>query len=425
MRKRGPKERFKATPQDHVDSVEAIEFRLHQTQHDFVCCDASYKGLTSGRGGGKSFIGAYDFLIHSKPGAVGLVIAPTYKMLMDSTQRTFIELATKLGLWDEKKFRKTDNVAILTNGYEVLFRSGEDPNKLRGSTVYRIWADECSLLKEDVYEIAIACLRWPGEDKLVFTGTFTPSGKDHWTYRVFGDKSNPNVSLFQCSTKDNPFLPEGFYERLLLQYGKGEGGILRAMQELEGQFVCVEGAEWGPENFGPQIWFSQWPTSSDVIRAVALDSSKGIGGKTGDYSVFTIGMYAKGKVWVEFDLDNTRNASGLTARAIEIQKAFNPDYFGVEEEFGGAVLVDDLMNRAEKEGILMPLVLVPTQGLQKDVRIRRITPYLTNDMLRFKDNEQTRQAVQMFESWPHSEHDDPEDSLEMFLRILNESGMFG
>ena len=349
----------------------------------------------------------------------------TYKMLEDSTQRTFIEMATKLGMWNERKFRKTSNTAILNNGHEVLFRSGEDPNKLRGSTVQRIWADECSLLKESVYSIAIACLRWPDADTLVFSGTFTPSGKDHWTYRVFGDQGNPNVELFHCSTKDNPFLPAQFYDQLLLQYGKGEGGLLRAKQELEGEFVCVEGAEWPNDWFGPDIWFDDFHQDDYAIRAVMLDSSKGIGGKSGDYACFTKIAWSHGALWVEFIMSNRWNASEMASMAVEIQREFRAHYFGVESEFGGHVLVDDIENRAAAASppVLVPLVSVPTAGIQKDVRIRRITPYLARKMIRFRNTEDTRLGLTQFESWPHSTHDDAPDSLEGGIRILNESGV--
>ena len=421
MAKRGVKPKFTSSAASVEAAPTEVSMVLHPTQENFVACTKPHKAMVAGRGGGKSYTGAYDYLLHAPPKSVGMVISPTYRMMADSTQRSFIELATKMGLWNDKKFRKTDNVAILNDGREVLFRSGDEPNKIRGSSVAYIWADECSLLKEEVYSIAIACLRWGGRQG-TFTGTFTPSGKDHWTYRVFSDKTNPHVELFHCSTRDNPFLPEEFYATLVTSYGKGEGGQLRALQELEGEFVCVEGAEWGPENFQPHIWFRDWPEDEGALRAVALDSSKGIGGKTGDYSVFAIGMYAAGKVWIEFDADNRRNASQMVSRAIEIQRDFRPHLFGVESEFGGAVLVDDLETRAEAAGLLIPLVLIPTQGMQKDVRIRRLTPYLSNDILRFRDNEMTRLGLQSFESWPFSSHDDFEDSCEMLLQLINQSG---
>jgi PBSX family phage terminase large subunit len=347
-------------------------------------------------------------------------------MLEDSTQRTFIEIATKLGLWDEKKFHKTSNTARLTNGHQVLFRSGENPDKLRGSTVQRIWADECSLLDEGVYAIAIACLRWPGEEMLTFTGTFTPAGKDHWTYRVFTNETSKNVALFRCSTKDNPFLPPQFYENIALEYGSGAAGILRARQELEGEFVCVAGSEWSPECFnGDDLWFNDWPNGSENIRIAALDSSKGIGGKAGDYSSFVKMMYSGGIMWIEADMDNRRDTDVMASQCVEIQKSFQPDIFGIEEEFGGKVMKDNLIQRQRMAGVDMNIGLIPTQGIAKEVRIKRLTRFINGRKFRFRKTEGTKLLVNQMESFPHAAHDDGPDSLEMAVRIAQEMGLLG
>ncbi len=408
-----PKQEAVAAPSGEVS------IPMHQVQAEFVACHKPYKAYVGGIGSGKSHIGAYDLLISAEPGSLNSVVAPTYRMLSDSTKRSFIELATKLGLWNESQHRVTDNQAMLNNGVEILFRSGDNPNSLRGPSLRRVWMDEAGLMDESVFNVMIGRLRF-GRQMGSLTATFTPQGKEHWTYRLFADETNPNVALFRSSTKDNPFLAREFYDNLLLQYGKGQGGLLRARQELEGDFVVVEGAEWGAEFFTKEFWFNQWPEDREAIRVVHLDSSKGVGGKSGDYSCFCKLMYSKGLLYVEFDMDNQRNASGMAARAVEIQQEFRPQVFGVEAEFGGDVLVDDLQNRAEAAGILMPLALVPTGGHNKEVRIRRLTPFVTRGMLRFMNNEQTRIGVCQMEAFPHGEHDDAPDALEGATRIINE-----
>lgn len=421
MAKRGTRPHFKSLEAAAPDGPSRVEIKLHTKQIAYATSSRIYRGFVGGVGSGKSWVGAFDLLSRAQGGALYAIVAPTYKVLSDATLRTFITLAEQFGLWNDDNYRKTENVAMLNNGVEVLFRSGDQPGNLRGPTLAGCWMDECSQMKEDVFGVMIGRLRHGGEQGWL-GGTFTPAGKAHWTYRVFGDVTNPNVTLVQCSTRDNPFLAPQFYENLLLQYGKGEGGMLRARQELEGEFVCVEGSEWGPELFGPQLWFDDWPTG-EAVRVVMLDSSKGIGGKTGDDSSFALVQYSHGKLWVEFNLDNTRNVSGMAEDALEIQRTFRPHFFGIEAEFGGAVMVDDLANRAERANVLLPLVLVPTQGIPKETRIRRLTPYLTQDMIRFRNTEQTRRGVASMESWPHVDHDDAPDSLEGAIRIINESGM--
>jgi PBSX family phage terminase large subunit len=401
---------------------EEAEFVLHPTQRQFFECDKPYKAFVAGIGGGKSYVGCFDLLAHSEPGCLVAVVAPTFRQLADSTQRSFVEVATRLGIWDEATYRKTDNQAMLKNGVEVLFRSGDEPGRLRGPNLRRAYLDEAGLMKEEVFNVMIGRLRYGGEQGAL-TATFTPQGKDHWTYRLFADEKNPNVELFKCSTKANPFLSPDFYNNLLFQYGKGDGGQLRAMQELEGEFVCVEGAEWGPECFGEGVWFNTFPDDDRAIRVITLDSSKGIGGKTGDYACFSIVMYWKGVIYVEFRMHNQWNTSEMASIAVDLQRQFKPHLFGIEEEFGGNVLADDLLNRADREKLLMPIVLVPTGKMQKEIRIRRLTPYLTRGMIKFRTTEETRLGVTSMESFPHAVHDDSPDSLEMAIRVINESGM--
>jgi len=401
-----------------VPSVPVRCISVNSKSHLYLCSEAFIPTHNT-------YCGAYDLLKRSRPKCLYMIISATYRMLEDSTKRVFIKMAEDFGLWDDKKYKRTDNQAILNNGAEILFRSGDEPGRLRGPSLSGCWMDECSQMKEEAFNVLIGRLREGGKQGWL-TGTFTPCGKDHWTYQVFGDKSDDNVRLFHCSTRDNPFVEPKFYENLLLRYGKSEAGMLRAQQELEGEFVVVEGAEWGPEHFnGANIWFDNWPSDSNAIRIAALDSSKGVGGKSGDYSAFVKIMVSGGKIWVDADLDNTRNSSVMAATAMEIQKSFQPDCFGIEAEFGGNVLVDDLAQRAEIEDIPINLALVPTNGVPKEVRIRRLTRFIVTNKFRFRNNESTRILVHQAESFPHSAHDDGIDALEMAVRIAVEGGAFG
>jgi phage terminase large subunit-like protein len=408
------------------DAIDSIEFSkggefydLHVPFHNHYAANGLWH-----HNSGKSWVGAYDLLRKAQPGALYSIVAPSYRMLEDATLRTFIELATNVNLWNPDAFFKADMKAKLWNNVEILFRSGDSPNSLRGPTLAGAWLDECQKMSEEVFGVMIGRLRYGGKQGWL-SGTFTPSGKDHWTYRVFGDETNPNVGLFHCSTKDNPFLEPAYYANLLAQYGKGPGGQLRALQELEGKFVCIEGSEWPPDWFGDDLWFDEWPSTKDSQRVVTLDSSKGKGGKSGDDSVFCMMMYHDGLLWVDFDADNIRTSSDMASRAVEIQKLFKPHAFGVESEFGGDVLADDIGQRAEVQEVLMPLMAIPTHNVSKDERIRRLTPYLQRRLIRFKNTTDSRRGVAQLEAWPHSEHDDFPDALEMAVRLMNESGLAG
>lgn len=194
-----------------------------------------YRGFVGGIASGKSFCGAYDLIRRSKPGRLYLVLAPTYPMLSDSTMRSFIGVATQLGLLDPTHVKKSPPPsAKLLTGAEILFRSADDPQRLRGPNLSGIWLDEASLMAEDAFNIAIGRLREAGEQGWL-SATFTPKGRRHWTYNTFA-AGRPDTAIFHARTRDNPFLHGHFEQTVRQQYTS-----TMAAQELGGEFVEMAG----------------------------------------------------------------------------------------------------------------------------------------------------------------------------------------
>src|SRR5262245_2710099 len=122
------------------------EITLHPAQAFFRKSTARYRGFVGGRGAGKSFVGALDMLVRaSKPECAKrlyLITAPTYTMLRDSSLRSFEQLGQQLGLIKDIR-RAPDNMSTtLVNGAEVLFRSTDTPDRLRGPNISGCWMDE-------------------------------------------------------------------------------------------------------------------------------------------------------------------------------------------------------------------------------------------------------------------------------------------
>lgn len=230
-----------------------VKIQLYTTQAQFRRSEALYRGFVGGRGSGKSFVGAYDLLRRAQPGRLYGAYAPTYPMLRDAALRSFTELAQKLRFL--KQFNKSDMVATLGNGAEVLFRSLDDPERARGPNLSGAWIDEASLVDEAAWNIVIACLRERGEQGWL-SATFTPKGRDHWTYRVFGTQ-RPDTALFHATTRDNPFLPVGFYDALRQQYTE-----TFAAQELGGEFIDVVGG------LAQRAWFETVLVAPNHVRRV-------------------------------------------------------------------------------------------------------------------------------------------------------------
>jgi predicted phage terminase large subunit-like protein len=158
-----------------------------------------------------------------------MVIAPTYTLLHDAVFRSFLSLAETLGVVQDVKRSAPPEIKLRT-GAEVLFRSGDEPDRLRGANLSGVFLDEASLMNVEVFNIAIGRLREEGHQGWL-SACFTPRGRRHWTFEVFGT-DRPDTALFTCKTVDNSFLPPTYYEAVRRQYTS-----FQAAQELEGQFI--------------------------------------------------------------------------------------------------------------------------------------------------------------------------------------------
>lgn len=398
--------------------------KLHPVQHAFCHSAALYRAFVGGRGAGKSFVACYDLIRRARRGRTYLLASPTYPMLFDSEYRTFVGLARELGVLGERKVSPPS--VHLTTGADILFRSADDPERLRGPNLSGAVLMEASLMVRDAYDIAIACLREGGEQGWL-SSALTPKGRLHWSYAAFGT-GQPNTELFRAATRANPFLPAGFHERLAEQYD----GVL-AQQELDGLFVDMEGAEFPASYFdGPGFWFADWPDLDELaIRVAFLDPSKGADAKTSDFQALVLyGRDRHGTEYVEADLtrlpisapaapDGTQLGDGMCEHAVERVRQFRPHGFGVESNQFQLLLKIPLLAEAKRRGIDLPLYLVDNRD-NKNLRIRRLGPPLAQRKMRFRNTKGTRLLVEQLRAFPGGDHDDGPDSLEGARRLAIE-----
>jgi len=323
----------------------ALRIELHQAQQDFLDSPAIYRGFVGGRGAGKSFVGALDLLLRAKPDRLYGVYAPTYPMLRDSSWRSFLACGRRMHFLRE--INKSELRVTLGNGAEVLFRSVDDPERARGPNLSGAWLDEASLMDAEAYSIIIASLREGGEQGWL-SATFTPKGKMHWTYEVFGSQ-RPNSALFTARTVDNPFLPPTFAETLRAQYPSQF-----AAQELDGAFLDPQGSvfrrEWfwvvedAPEGLA---WARYWDLAASVKT-------------TADYTAsVAMAMDRDGTVYLR-DMIRGRWEWPDQERIIVQTMLAEPGIrHGIEKALHGIAAVQTLLRRAD-------LAAVPIQGIDVD-----------------------------------------------------------
>lgn len=205
-------------------------------QIDFIHDTTPFIAAIAGTGGGKTEAGAIKallFILNTEPGLFS-VTAPTYKVLQDATLRTYKDKVFPPDL--QKEFNKTEMRLELITGDEIIFRSTEDPDLLRGPNIKGFHMDEAALSPYEAFLILQARLRQGSSQQGWLTTT--PKGYN-WVYQVFGPDTvadNADYSLHKWSARDNCFLPADFIRHLEESY-RDEF----AMQEIEGEFVVVSG----------------------------------------------------------------------------------------------------------------------------------------------------------------------------------------
>lgn len=189
-------------------------------------------------------------------------------------------------------------------------------------------------------------------------------------------------------------------------------------RSLYQQDPIAEGnTEWPDSYFGPSIWFDEWPQDC-LCRAMALDPSKGRETtRLGDYSAFVMAqLQPGGPFYIDADLEQ-RNVAEIAERAVFLMSTFRPHAFGVETNQFQELLAGEIERLARPLYLNVPIYHL-NNHVAKVVRIRQLTMHLAQGRYRFKRNSRGAQLlVQQLRDFPHGEHDDGPDALEMVLRV--------
>lgn len=181
---------------------------------------------------------------HERPGSIGLVCANTYQQLAQSTLAPLFDFMQEYSLpycwsrrpsWYESKFPDHDGIISFPNGSQIVTRSLEKPQFLRGTEFSWVWCDETRDTKKEAWDVVIGRMR--GEAPLIRI-TSSPSGYD-WMWQLLEKdlQDNPALKasrrLVHASIYDNAKnLPPEYIALLEEQYGEDF-----AQQELLGRFL--------------------------------------------------------------------------------------------------------------------------------------------------------------------------------------------
>lgn len=248
---------------------------------------------------GKTRIGAIDVILRARNGESWLAVSPDSSVILETTWPTFVEVAKEVGTFIKgvkSPYPKATFHTLDGGVAEAVFRSGENPEKLRGPSKAGLWLDEASVMVEDVFLIGLAVLRHKGRMGKC-SMTFTPKGRQHWTFHRFFEAVDEDKIRFHdqsrlveyadqtyhrrhkshlvhAKSSENPFLPEDYVDNIRANYS-----ALFAQQELEGEFVDIQGLLFNRPDFR---FIKERDIPRDAVRVRYWDRASTMG--SGSYT---------------------------------------------------------------------------------------------------------------------------------------------
>lgn len=262
-----------------------------------------------------------------------MVIAPTYPMLRDATFATWRQLVKRADILSD--FNVSANVATLSDGKQVTFRSADKPDSLRGPNLDWFYMDEAAMCKEEAWLIMIGRLRGSGnigKDNLRGWLTTTPRGRN-WVWRLFAQSQTDEYEMIHAATKTNTFLPPDFVKNVQASYSEQW-----QKQELDGEFIEDGGGVFRNVRQCATATPQKSPVNTHIYVA-GVDWAR-----TNDYTVICIIDATIGEL-VAMDRFNQIDYHTQTNRLLTMYERFKPTAIYSEANSMGGPLTEDLQSR--------------------------------------------------------------------------------
>jgi len=250
-------------------------------QAEFVRSEARYPGYFAGRRGGKTSASVIKMVRYmtSYPGAYFMFTVPTLgdvdRILLPKMREFFGVFEGDMWGWLEKKSQIVFPKHRGPNGEGgvVFVRPASEPDSMRGPTLAAAAMDEIGT--EDQHA-AFQILQpavfggQPGFPHQIWV-TSTPRVERKWVKQRWADHLNPltgdplppeDYPIFRARTVDNYHLEAEAIQSLVSEFGNSR----EAQQELEGEFIALEGTVFGM--LDPEVHLRYPPEDTVFTRTV-------------------------------------------------------------------------------------------------------------------------------------------------------------
>ncbi len=273
-------------------------------------------------------------VLRQPPGTTSLIIAPTYPMLRLGAMETMLSLVGRMGVGIS--WNKSDLELKLLGDRRIIFRSADNPDRLRGANVGFLWLDEAAMMDAEIWPTAIATLRHrPGKA----IATTTPRGKD-WLYELW-TTGGADYSITESATTDNVFLPSHFVETL-------RQSMTSEMyaQEVQGQFIDPLGSLF------QRHWFTVVPRAPDGLKWFRYWDLAASTKQSADYTASVRAAMHDGVIYLDGGIQMKAEWPDVRKVIVATMLSERSDtQVGIEEALQGLAAVQELRRMPELSGV--------------------------------------------------------------------------
>ncbi len=328
-----------------MENKKVKRVKFFPEQYNAFNFSTQFGAVIAGVQSGKTFVGSYwaakKIQEYAKEG-VGAIIAPTYKILRQSTLTKFFSEFPSL----RRYYKEQKGELLLPTGEIVYIRSADNPLGLEGMTLNWWWLDEGGQVNRLVWTILRSRVSTTGGQGMITTTPYNMG----WLYRDFympwKSKIDDSLSVFGWRSVDSPYFSKEFYEQEKKRLRPEEFA-----RRYMGEFRKMEGIVYDL----PQKQIIE----PNDIKARA--EARIIGVDWGFRNPAAIGVYYKyDNVW--YVVDEWKRTEKTTAEIIEVLKAKQKEHRVADRDIYPDPAEPDRIEECWRAGIKV------NKGVKKDIK---------------------------------------------------------